>query len=370
MSHVRVLIASGGSGGHIFPAVALARALKDSKSDIEIMFVGSSKELDRRIFEKEKFRYLLISANKLPYGVSFKLIPFFFMLKLDILRMLFLFASYRPNVVVGFGGYVSFPAIFAAYILNVPKIIHEQNVVPGRANKVLFKLANKVALSFDATKKFMGDCVPKAVITGNPIRREMLNGDRSLGIKKFGLEDSKFTVLVVGGSQGAHALNEKFIGALSAIDESVRRSMQVIHITGVKDYKWAVGAYSGIRNLEHRVFSFIDRIEEAYSASDLVVTRAGASAIFEVAAFAKPMILVPYPYAIAHQAENARVFSERGAAIQIDEKELSAEVFKNSILKLFNDRTLVKNMAGEVKRLAVPGASDALAREVLKVCEK
>lgn len=370
MSRVKVLIASGGSGGHIFPAVALAGALKDSKSDIEIMFVGSSKELDRRIFEKEKFRYSLISANKLPYGVSFKLIPFFFKLNLDILRMLFMLASYRPNVVVGFGGYVSFPAIFAAYMLNVPKVIHEQNVVPGRANKVLFKLANKIALSFDETKAFMGGCVSKVVTTGVPLRRQMLKGDRSLGIKRFGLEESKFTILVVGGSQGAHALNEKFVGALSAIDESVRRSMQVIHITGVKDYEWAVGAYSGIHSLEHRVFSFIDRIEEAYSASDLVVTRSGASAIFELAAFAKPMILVPYPHAASHQAENARVFSERLAAVQIYEKELSEKIFKDIILKLFNDRTLLKNMGEEARRLAVPGASDTLAREVLKACEK
>lgn len=370
MSHARVLIASGGSGGHIFPAIALARALKDKNPDIEIMFVGSSKELDRRIFEKEKFRYSLISANKLPYGISFKLIPFFFRLKLDILKMFFLFASYRPDVVVGFGGYVSFPAIFTAYILNVPKVIHEQNVVPGRANKVLLKLANRVALSFDATREFVRDCAPKTVVTGNPIRREMLKGDRSLGIKRFGLEESKFTILIVGGSQGAHALNEKFIGALSIIDESTRSSMQVIHITGVKDYEWAVGAYSGIRNLEYRIFSFIDRIEEAYSASDLIVTRSGASAIFEMAAFAKPMILVPYPHAMSHQAENARVFSERGAAIQIDEKELSASVFKDRVIKLFNDRALIKNMAEEARRLAVPGASDALAKEVLKACEK
>lgn len=370
MSHIKVLIAAGGSGGHIFPAIALARALEDRKGNIEIMFVGSSKELDRRIFEKEKFRHSLISANKLPYGMSFRLIPFSIKLKLDILRMLFLLASYRPNVVVGFGGYVSFPAIFAAYILNVPKVIHEQNVVPGRANKVLFKLANRVALSFDATKEFIGDCASKAVVSGNPIRRQMLKGDRSLGIKKFGLEESKFTILVVGGSQGAHALNEKFVGALSAIDEPVRRSMQVIHITGLKDYEWAVNAYSGIRNLEHRVFSFIDRIEEAYSASDLVVTRSGASAIFELAAFAKPMILVPYPHAMSHQAENARVFSEKLAAIQIDEKELSEKIFKDCILKLFNDRILIKNMAEEARRLAVPDASDTLAKEVLKACEK
>jgi len=370
MTRIKILIAAGGSGGHIFPAIALARRLKEEKDGIDIRFVGSSKELDKRIFEKEGFRFSLISANKLPYKLGFAIVPFTFVLFLDIVKTFFIIASYRPDVVVGFGGYVSFPAILTTGIFGIPKLVHEQNVVPGRANKVLFGLADRVALSFEDTKRFLGNNAGKAVLTGNPIRQEMLKGDRLAGIKRFGLEASKFTILVIGGSQGAHSLNEKFIESLSLIEESVRRGLQVIHITGVKDYEWAMNEYSALGNMDHRVYSFIDRIEEAYSAADLVITRAGASAIFEIAAFGRAMILVPYPFAMSHQSENASFFSEKNAAIEIGEKNLSGKVFRDNILSLINDRTRLKSMAESAKRLGVPGASGNLAREVLALGEK
>ncbi|MDP3804734.1 MAG: undecaprenyldiphospho-muramoylpentapeptide beta-N-acetylglucosaminyltransferase [Candidatus Omnitrophota bacterium] len=370
MSTIKVLIAAGGSGGHIFPAIALARTLKEKSSGIEIRFVGGSKELDKRIFEKERFRFSLISANKLPYGKSPGIVPFSLLLFIDLAKMLLITAAYHPDIVVGFGGYVSFPAILMARIFGMPTLVHEQNVLPGRASKVLFRLADKVAVSFEHTKRFLGKDEKKAVLTGNPIRQEMLKDDRPLGIRRFGLEASKFTILVIGGSQGAHALNDKFIRALSLIEESARSGLQIIHITGVKDYEWALKEYSLVGNLDYRVYSFIDRIEEAYSAADLVVTRAGASAIFEIAAFGKAMILVPYPFAMSHQSENARVICENNAAIKIEEKDLSPEVFKDNILGLINDRQRLKNIGEAAKRFAMPTASNNLAREVMALGEK
>ena len=277
-----------------------------------------------------------------------------------------------PDVVVGFGGYVSCPAIMIASLLRIPRIVHEQNVVPGRANMLLFKLADKVAISFEETRLItsVSKDSEKLVFTGNPMRREVLREDRQGGIKRFGLDTAKFTVLLIGGSQGAHFLNEAFISAMAGIDKGIRRNFQVIHLTGVKDYEWAVAAYSKIEDLESRVYSFIDRIEEAYSASDLVITRAGASAIFEVAYFARPMILVPYPFALSHQGENAKVFSRKGAAVVIDENTLSAETFKDNILRLFNDKVALKGLGDSAKRLSSPVASKDLAREVLSLSEK
>jgi len=371
VKRLKVLIAAGGSGGHIFPAIALARTLKEEFDGIEIRFLGSHKELDKRIFEKERFRFSLISANKLPYGVSLAILPFLARFFFDLVKTFFITAAYRPGVVVGFGGYVSFPEILTARIFGIPTLVHEQNAVPGRANKALFRLADKTALSFEHTKKYLEKDVARlAVLTGNPIRQEMLKDDRSFGIRRFGLLASKFTILVIGGSQGAHALNEKFIKALSLIDESARSSMQVIHITGIKDYEWAVKEYSIVSKLDHRVYSFIDRIEEAYSAADLVVTRAGASAIFEIAAFGRAMILVPYPFAMSHQSENAREFSANNAAIEIGEKDLSPEVFKDNILNMINDRARLKSIGESARRLAIPAASNNLAREVIALGEK
>lgn len=363
---MKILIAAGGSGGHIFPAVALARTLKDKGSDTDIKFVGSDKGLDKRIFEKEDFKFSLLSANKMPYRMTFGILLFCIKLAFDIVKALWIVISYGPDVVVGFGGYVSGPVIFVSYLLGIPRIAHEQNVVPGRANRLIFKMADKIAISFKETIAFLGPEAKKAFYTGNPIRTDVFKNDKRGGVERLGLDSRKFTILVIGGSQGAHFLNETFVNALSELDEKIRESLQVIHITGLKDYEWAQNFYKDL-NLEHRVYSFIDKIEEAYSASDLVITRSGASAVFEIAFFGRPMILIPYPFAMSHQAENAKVFSEKGAAITIDEKDLSAKLFKDNIASLLNDRNRLNEMAKSAASLSIPEASDRLAEQILNL---
>ena len=362
---MKVVIAAGGSGGHIFPAVALARRLEKKGRGANILFVGSRKELDRRIFEKEKFDHRLISGNKMPYGVSLKMVPFAFMLFADVLRALSILFSFRPDVVVGFGGYVSWPVTISAFLLGIPRVVHEQNVVPGRANKILFKIADSIALSFDRSTDLLGGNGHKAVVTGNPIRDSMFKDDKASGIRRFGLSSDKFTILVIGGSQGARSLNRTFVNALSGLDMEKKKRIQVIHITGIKDYDEVSRAYEET-GLENRTHSFIDRIEDAYSASDLVVTRSGASAIFEIAFFGRPMVLVPYPYAMSHQTENARVFADNGAAVMFDEKKMDVESFRNTISALVDDRRRLDVMASSAKSLGVPGAADALANLVIK----
>ena len=366
---MRVLIACGGSGGHIFPAIALAQGLIEKNNKTDTMFVGSNAVLDKRIFKKEHFKYSLLSANKLAYKLSFKWIIFFTKLIFDILKSFFILVRYRPDVVVGFGGYVSGPVILTAYVLGIPRIVHEQNVVPGRANAFLFRFTEKIAISFEETRKYLKNYAYKAVFTGNPIRAALLKDDRSGNMKKLGLDTDKFTILVIGGSQGAHNLNKTFLKALTKFNADMRSVIQVIHITGIMDYAWASEAYKEL-GLEHRVFSFIDRIEEAYSASDLVVTRSGASAIFEIAYFGRPMILVPYPFAMSHQSENARFFSEKCAAIQVDEKELSPDLIKDKVELLLKDKRRLGEMAESAKRLSVPASSYNLAKEVFSLCKR
>lgn len=366
---MKALIAAGGSGGHIFPAIALGRALKAADANASLYFVGSDKALDKRLFEKEGVSFSLLTANKLPYGFSLRLVPFTAKLLFDIVRSLFIILRHKPDAVIGFGGYISFPVSAAAYVLRVPRIVHEQNVVPGRANKALFALADKVAISFEETKKYLGGSAGKAVLTGNPIRTEIFNDDREGGIRRFGLDPDKFTVLVIGGSQGAHVLNETFVSALRAMDGREKGSLQVIHITGVKDYEWALKAY-GDAGIEHRVHSFVDRIEEAYAASDLVVTRSGASVLFELAFLGRPMILVPYPFAMSHQKENAAAFSRSGAAVMLEEKTLSSDLFKDTVLTLSGNKDRLKSMGIAARRLSLPDASQALARTIRAVAER
>ncbi|MDO8536403.1 MAG: undecaprenyldiphospho-muramoylpentapeptide beta-N-acetylglucosaminyltransferase [Candidatus Omnitrophota bacterium] len=366
---MRILIAAGGSGGHIFPAVALAEELKFNDPSVEILFVGSDKALDKRIFVKEGYEYRLLSSNKLPYKTSFKTLLFSIRLSIDILKSFIILAKYSPDAVVGFGGYVSAPIIVAAYILGIPRILHEQNAVPGRANAMLFKFVSSIAVSFEETKKYLGSYADKAVFTGNPIRASVLKDDKSGSMKKMGLDPQKFTILVIGGSQGAHNLNKAFIKSLSMMDEKIRRSLQIIHITGVTDYGWASDAYKEL-SVEHRVHSFVDRIEEVYSASDLIVTRSGASAIFEIAYFGRPMILIPYPFALSHQSENARIFSARGAAVKIDEKDLSPILMKERVEGLLKDRNKLSEIGESARRMSVPDSSRSLARAVLGIAKE
>ena len=290
-------------------------------------------------------------------------------LLVDLVRALGLMISFRPDVVVGFGGYVSFPVVSAARISGVPSIIHEQNVVPGRANAALFKIADRIAISFEETRRFLGRYGSKAVFVGNPIRVDMFRCDRSWGVKKFGFDANAFTVLVIGGSQGSHALNRTFVDSIFNLNHGLSNSLHVIHITGAKDYEWALGAYAET-GVNYRVHSFIDRIEEAYGAADLVITRSGSSAIFELAFLGKPMILVPYPFAMSHQKENALVFSRRGAAIAIDEDDISADIFSKTLTDLFNDRPALKKLGQEARRLSVPGASDLMAQETIRLKRK
>ncbi|MCX5677710.1 MAG: undecaprenyldiphospho-muramoylpentapeptide beta-N-acetylglucosaminyltransferase [Candidatus Omnitrophica bacterium] len=360
----KIIIAAGGSGGHIFPAIALGRSISALDKDAAIMYIGSDKALDRRMFEKEGVPFSTLSANKLAYKFSPGMVIVCFRLLADIFKALSMILSYKPDVVVGFGGYVSFPVIFAAGLVGIPTIAHEQNVVPGRANKLLFKFVSKIAVSFEETKDAIGRYSEKCVLTGNPIRSEISKGDRAYGMKRFGLDGNKLTILVIGGSQGAAFLNRTFIDALSIMDPGQRCSVQVIHITGVKDYEWALKAYEEL-GIDYRVHSFLDRIEEAYASADLVVTRSGASAIFELAFLKKPMILIPYPYAMSHQLDNARVFQQDGAAILVEEKDLSAGIFSNLILGLIKDGDKMRSLGEAAHRLSVGQASDNLAREVI-----
>ncbi len=365
----KIMIAAGGSGGHIFPAIALGRSLSAPGKDVEIMYVGSDKALDSRIFEKEGVRYKVLSANKLPYNISVRTAAASFKLLADIFRAILIIFLYRPDVAVGFGGYVSFPVIFAARLFGIPTIVHEQNVVPGRANRLLFSLAERIAVSFEETKDSIGKYAEKCVFTGNPVRAGISGSGRTAAAKRFGLDEKKFTILMIGGSQGASFLNRTFIEALSSMNSESRSSIQVIHITGVKDYDWALRSYEEL-GIEHRVHSFVDKIEDVYAPADIVVTRSGASAIFELALLRKPMILIPYPFAMSHQLDNALVFSEKGAALLVEEKDLNAGGLADLILGLAKDANQMKGLSDASGRLAQPQAADNLAGEVIALDRK
>ena len=348
---MKILMAAGSSGGHIFPAIATAFRLKELNSYNEILFVGSKKGLDKEIFRNEGYSYYAISEN----NQIFK----------DLFSSFLLLRRFKPDIAVGFGGYVSFPILLMAKMLSVPTMTHEQNLFPGLANRVLSKVVDKIAVSFNETNNFFAK---KSVIeeTGNPIRSSLVKLDKQKALKGLGLSNEKCTILVMGGSQGAHFINEIVLDTLRDINKTRGSQFQVIHLSGMKDFEFVRTEYKSM-NIENRVFSFFDMMSQPYSASDFVISRAGATSIAELTFFGKPAILIPYPSVKVHQIENARFLEENGAAILVEQMQLSKGRLKEIILDLMDNGDKLRTMSKNSSKLSRPDAAHKLALEILNV---
>ncbi|MEW6680050.1 MAG: undecaprenyldiphospho-muramoylpentapeptide beta-N-acetylglucosaminyltransferase [bacterium] len=313
---MRIAIACGGTGGHIYPGIAIAKELK------EPFFITGKKGISCEIIKKSGFKVYVIpisfwkrrlfSLNTL--GVIFSNI-------FCIIASFFILLKERPKAIIGMGGYPSFPPILASLFLGIKRIIHEQNAKMGLANRLLSKIATKVALSFENT-----EFAPKnAIFTGCPIRKEIGKIGRDEGLSFFGLKDKK-TILVMGGSQGSTKINEAFLETIPNLSE-----FQLLWITGEKDYPTIK---SRIPNSEFRIFPFLCEMEYAYAAADIVIGRAGAVSIAEIKRCGIPAILIPYPFsADQHQSKNAEALKD---AIVIKEENLSKDSLLDAIFKVRN----------------------------------
>jgi UDP-N-acetylglucosamine--N-acetylmuramyl-(pentapeptide) pyrophosphoryl-undecaprenol N-acetylglucosamine transferase len=317
----KALIVAGGTGGHLYPGICLAREMQ--KNGFETEFVLGDKDRGIPILNKEKIKYHTLRTIGLPRRPSFKLISFVYYLIVSFINALNIIKNCNPGVVVGLGGYISFPVICVAKILHINTLIHEQNYLPGLANRLLGKVADKIAVSFNESAEYFPK--QKVVLTGNPVRRDLFESvDRKEVLEQLNLDDNKFTVLVFGGSQGAHAINSLMVNSLKFL-ENVSDRIQFVHITGENDFLWVKQTYerSKVRFL---VTSYLHEMSKGYKVADLVICRAGATTIAELIAVRKPAILIPFPYAAGkHQKYNAQYLAEPGAAILISEKELNTE---------------------------------------------
>ena len=359
---MKVVIATGGGGGHLYPALSLAEELNSRQADILFAVNRLVPSLTAK-----GYRFERILTFPAPYGFSFKIFAFLTVLPIGFLQSFFLLKKFKPGVVVGFGGYFSFPVVLAAVILKVPTLIHEQNVLPGRANRLLSKFVKRIAVGFEEAGKYFKD--KPTVVTGNPIREDALNSapGREKALKEFGLEADRFTILVMGGSQGASGLNVLFIYALLRIED--RKGLQIIHLTGERDYE-VIKADYGALTLKYKIFSYLDRMELAYCLADLVISRAGASTISELTALGLPAILIPYPGAGAHQSKNAGYLAAHGAAIVLEEENSNPTRLKVVLTGLLKDRKKLKSMARASKALGRLGAAGKLADEVISLSQK
>ena len=357
---MKLLLAGGGTGGHLFPAIALAEQFKLEEPQGEVLFVGTKQGLEARMLPELGWSLETIEMS----GWAGR----GFLAKLKVVGQLFkslgqsrkILQSFGPDVVIGVGGYASVPTLLAAKMQGIPYLIHEQNAWPGLANRLLGRWAKRVCLSFDdADRAFHRSAT---VLTGNPVRAAMEACPN--------LDDQKTCLLVFGGSQGAQAINRAIVAALPSLAEW-RGKLKIIHQTGEQGYEETLQGYRGIDWQDAEVTPFIKEMANAYARATLIVCRAGATTLAELTACGRPAILVPYPHAAAgHQSINARAMAARGAAMTLEEADLTPERLATLINGLLHDRTSIKTMASAARGLARRGASARLLQECRAVLEE
>ncbi len=366
---MRLVIACGGSGGHIMPALSLAAHLRKTLKEIELFFVISRRPLDRKLLGKER-GVLVLPAVGWPPLFSWKIFPFFFKLFLSFWISLFWITRIRPHGFIGFGGYVTFPVMTTAFLIRKPVFLHEENVIPGRANLWLSRIALflkapfRVGVAFEGSRRFFGRRVPVALV-GNPLRSDLVCLAPEVARRFFGLDENRFTILLTGGSQGAHRLNQALVEAFEAISDSEKEEIQVIHLTGEKDAPWVQDRYAAL-GVRAQVFPFLQRIGEAYSAADLVVGRGGAMTLAEIGYFRKPALLIPLPLARNHQRENVAFLADQGACLSMEEKNILPD-FSRSLLSLKKDEKKRKMLSERLSSFYRSGTVERLADELLSL---
>lgn len=366
---MKIILAAGGSGGHIFPAVALASEL-EKRGIQDIVFVSSKRRLDKSILAEKKYKCFYLSVNPLPRGFRpLKFLIFIAKFCSDIVKATIITSKIWPSIVIGFGGYSSSAISLVALMFRIPVILHEQNIVPGVANKALSLVAKRIAVSFKDSGKYFGRMENKVFYSGNPLRLDILSNDRKKSAELLGISADKLTVLVIGGSQGASFLNKIVSTCALRIKEKMGSAIQFVHITGFNDEE-EINDFYRTNKVNARVYAFLENIADAYAVSDIAVSRSGAAAIFELAFYGKAMILVPYPNPKNSQRHNAAYFSEKGAALCREEKGLDCDILAGDIIKFLDDEAYRLGMAKAALGLAVPEAGKILAEEVIKSAKR
>lgn len=355
---MKVFIGTGGSGGHIFPALQVAETLR--KQGHEVVFVGAFHQC-QDLIKRNNFSVVDLPAKA--WGVkSLKqaLVSIECMLK-SIWIVLDVIKKDRPQAIIGFGGYGSFPVVLAGYLKGVWCGIHEQNVVPGQANKLLGKFVQKVFVSFPESVRYFSS--KKTVVSGYPLRSFDEDIAREECFQEFELSPDIFTILVCGGSQGSRALNQAVVKAVEKLKS--QQNFQMIHISGKDDKEIVEMGYQKL-GIKYKVFSFLHEMGKAYRIADMSVSRAGAGAIHELIKFNISSIIVPYPFAGGHQRQNALAYIKKGFGIMLEEKYLTADRLCTEILNFIQGRDLTNNVsAGELF-----AEKDAAKIIIEHLCEK
>lgn len=365
---MKVILSGGGTGGHIYPAVSIAKEIKKQDENAEIIFIGTERGLETSIVPKEGFKLLTIKVRgferKLSLGNVIAVKESF----VSLFKVSKIIREFKPDIVIGTGGYVCGSVLMAAAMMNIPTLIHEQNAFPGVTNKILARLVDVVAVNFPEAKSYFPQN-GKVLATGNPIRSDMLNISKEEGLKEFGFSKELPVVFVVGGSRGAKKVNESVLPVAKQCVSG--KSFQMLHMTGETQYEDVVGRYKtegiDLNTPYLKVVPYLHNMPYAMAASDIIISRCGASTLSEITALGKPSILIPYPYATDnHQEYNARALEKNGAAVVILERDLNEKLLFDEVSDMLNKPEKTNQMKAKSKGL---GRTDA-AYVIVKAAEK
>ncbi len=355
---MKLLIAAGGTGGHIFPGLAVAEGWIAADPANRVLFVGTPHGMEGKIIPAYGFRLLTIDARPFLGQSMLRKVATIARLLQAVLRCARILRRERPDAVIGMGGFTCVPVMIAAFLLRVPRFLHEQNVVPGLANQVLSRIADQTFVSFTKTAEYLKGSV---LHTGNPVRKRLRTASRP--VTSPGTENL-FNIFVFGGSRGAHSINEAILLLLPYLESY--KNTAIYHQTGSGDYEKMRTAYTAVE-IPHEVFPFTDEMEKYYGLSDVVISRAGASTIFELSYFKKSAVLVPYPFAAgAHQWKNAAYVEEIGGAYVIGNEELTGERLHSVLKELHDYPELRAKMAENMGTIYVEGAEELIVEGIRK----
>jgi UDP-N-acetylglucosamine--N-acetylmuramyl-(pentapeptide) pyrophosphoryl-undecaprenol N-acetylglucosamine transferase len=357
----RIILSGGGTGGHIYPAISIANELKLRFPDSEFLFVGARDKMEMEKVPEAGYKIEGLWISGIQRKLTLKNLSFPFKLIVSLLRSRKILKQFKPDVVIGTGGFASGPLLQMATVKGIPSLIQEQNSYPGITNKLLGKKANKICVAYDGLERFFP--TSKIIKTGNPVRQDLLSlEDKSIEAKDFfGLKHNKITLLVLGGSLGARRINELIVKKLDFFEE---QNIEIIWQCGklyFKDYK----IYGNIKDVQ--VHAFINRMDMAYAASDIIISRAGAGSVSELCIVGKPVIFIPSPnVAEDHQTKNANAIVEKDGAILIKEGDLDVD-FENNFALLNSSKEKQELLSKNIKKLALINATKDIVDEVEKL---
>lgn len=366
MSSLRVIFAGGGTGGHLFPAIAIADEIKKIERDAEMLFIGTKGKIESQVVPQTGYQFATIWISGFHRNLRIKNLLFPLKVIISLMQAYKIIKQFKPDVVVGTGGYVSGPILRMAAYFRIPSLIHEQNSYPGVTTRLLASKVKEVHLTYENSKKYFPK-LGNIFVTGNPTRQHLENVNRVAAYDYFGFEagDRRKTVFVFGGSLGAATINRAVDHWL---DEIMKKNLRLIWQTGTEDESKAKQRTVKYQSKQIWVGSFIHRMDYAYFISDLVICRAGATTIAELTRLGKPAVLVPYPHAAAnHQVENAISLAASGAAYVIYDNKVVEELF-NKIQQLI-DGSILSQMSENSKKLGKPNAANDIAQRVIQLAK-